>query len=150
MARQKVSIKINQCIKLINLLQYIFLVRCLIACLSELSKPFLCGLGRLLWKGNTDCSTFSRSLVSGFPVFLAIKFQIISRFCPGQKGHSPGYSTNDVDTKRQTPKAILKSQEYKTWKQLSQYDIKMLYILTFQVLSRFSAKFQVLSRFYHI
>ncbi len=27
---------------------------------------------------------------SGFPVFLAIKFQVISMFCPGQKGHSPG------------------------------------------------------------
>ncbi len=38
----------------------------------------------------------------------------------------------------------------KTWKTLSQYNIEnieMLYILTFQVLSRFSAKFHVLSKF---
>ncbi len=30
-------------------------------------------------------------------------------------------------------KGVLKSQEYKTWKYLSQYNIEMLYILTFQV-----------------
>ncbi len=46
-------------------------------------------------------------------------------------------------------KGIIKSQEYKTWKLLSQYNIKILYILTFQVLSMFSAKFLVLSRFSH-
>ncbi len=33
------------------------------------------------------------------------------------------------------------------WKKLSQYNIKMLYILTFQALSSFSAKLFVLSRF---
>ncbi len=35
------------------------------------------------------------------------------------------------------------------WKKLSQYNIEILYILTFQILSRFSAKFLVLSRFSH-
>ncbi len=44
---------------------------------------------------------------------------------------------------------FLKSQEYKTWKKLSQYNNEILYILTFQVLSKFSAKFLVLSRFSH-
>ncbi len=29
---------------------------------------------------------------AGFPVFLAITFQVICRFCPGQKGHSPDYT----------------------------------------------------------
>ncbi len=38
---------------------------------------------------------------------------------------------------------------YKIWKKLSQYKIKMLYVLTFQVLSMFPAKFLVLSRFSH-
>ncbi len=35
------------------------------------------------------------------------------------------------------------------WKKLSQYNIKILYVLTFQVLSRCSAKCFVLSRFSH-
>ncbi len=41
-------------------------------------------------------------------------------------------------------KGVLKSQELKTWKTLSQNNIEnieMLYILTFQVLSRFSVNF---------
>ncbi len=42
------------------------------------------------------------------------------------------------------------SQEYKNWKQLLQYNIEILYILTFQVLSRFSAKCLALSRISHI
>ncbi len=73
-----------------------------------------------------------------------IKFQVITRFCPGQKGHSPGYSVDNFDTKD-----ILNSQEYKTWTKLSQYNIEIFYILTFQVSSRFSAKFLVFSRFSH-
>ncbi len=43
-------------------------------------------------------------------------------------------------------KGVLNSQEYKTWKKIFQYNIQMLYILTFQILSRFSAKFLVLFR----
>ncbi len=42
----------------------------------------------------------------GFPALLALKFQVISRFCTGQKGHSPGYSMDNFVTKRQTPKAF--------------------------------------------
>ncbi len=48
---------------------------------------------------------------------------------------------------KEDAKGVLNSQEYKTWKKLSQHNIEMLYILTFQVLSRFSAKFLVMSKF---
>ncbi len=50
-------------------------------------------------------------------------------FCLGQKDHFPGCSADNFD--------ILKSQEYKSWKTLPEYNIEMLYILTFQVLSMF-------------
>ncbi len=43
-------------------------------------------------------------LYAGLPVFLAIKFQVMSWFYPGQKGHSPGYIANHFGTTRQTPK----------------------------------------------
>ncbi len=55
----------------------------------------------------------------------------MSRFYPGQKGHSPGYIADNFSTKRQTPK----KWECKTWEKLPEYNIEMLYILTFQVLS---------------
>ncbi len=79
-----------------------------------------------------------------------IKFQVIYRFCPGQKCNFPGYIVDNFGTKKADTNDILNSLEYKTWKRLSQYDIEILDILTFQDLSRFSAKFLVLSRFSHI
>ncbi len=39
-------------------------------------------------------------------LFLAIKFKVLSRFYPGQKGHSSGFSTDSFCTKRQIPKAF--------------------------------------------
>ncbi len=51
---------------------------------------------------------------------------------------------------KEDAKGVQNSQKYKTWKQLPQYNIEMLYILTFQVLSSLSAKFLVLSRFFDI
>ncbi len=33
---------------------------------------------------------------------LVIKFQVISRFCPGPKSHSPGYTVDNFDTKRKS------------------------------------------------
>ncbi len=39
-------------------------------------------------------------LISGFPVILAKTFQVISRFCPGQKSHSPGYMQTIFAPKR--------------------------------------------------
>ncbi len=38
--------------------------------------------------------------------FLAIKFQVMSMFCLGQKGHSSGYSADNFGSKRQTPKTF--------------------------------------------
>ncbi len=84
------------------------------------------------------------SINQGSQFVLVTKFQVISRFCPSQKRSSPGYSANNFGTKRQTPKVFLK-----TWTKLFQHNIEILYLLTFQVLSRFSAKFLVLSRFSH-
>ncbi len=46
-----------------------------------------------------------------------------------------------IFAQKEDVKGVLNSQEYKSWKQLSQYNIEMFYILTFQVLSRFSAIF---------
>ncbi len=37
--------------------------------------------------------------ITGFLVFLAINFQVMSRFYPGQKGHSPGYIADNFGTK---------------------------------------------------
>ncbi len=50
-----------------------------------------------------ECSIKVRShifLIQSSQIVLVIKFQVISRFCPGQKGHSPGYSVNTFGTKR--------------------------------------------------
>ncbi len=81
--------------------------------------------------------------ISGFPVFLTKKIQVLSR---SKKPFSRLYCEQCLHQKADA-KDVLKSMEYKTWKKLSQYNIKMLYILTFQVLSSFFAKFLVLSRF---
>ncbi len=69
-------------------------------------------------------------LITAFPVFLAIKVQDMSRFYPGQKGYIA------VWHQKEDTKDVLKSQECKTWEKLPKYKIEMLYILTFQVLSR--------------
>ncbi len=74
----------------------------------------------------------------------------MSRFCQGQKGCSPGYIADNFGTKKADAKGVLRAQEYKTWKKLFKYNIEMLYILKFQVLSMFSAKFLILSRFSHL
>ncbi len=51
------------------------------------------------------------SMISGYRVpctFLANKFQVISRFCPGQKGHSPGYSVDNFDTRKADARSVPK------------------------------------------
>ncbi len=61
---------------------------------------------------------FPISLVSslqGSQLFLAIKFKVLSRFCAGQKGHSPGFNRHFLHQKAD-PKGVLKLQEHKTWK----------------------------------
>ncbi len=73
-------------------------------------------------------------LITGFPCFLAIKFQVIARFCLCQNGHSPGFSGRNL-----LPKGILRLNEHKSWAKWSQYNIEMLYI--FPVLSSFHLKF---------
>ncbi len=70
-----------------------------------------------------------------FSVFISHK---IPGYLQGQKDHFPDYSVDQT------------LQEYKTGEKLSQYNNEMLYILTFQVLSVFSAKFRILSRFSHL
>ncbi len=44
--------------------------------------------------------------LKGSQFVFVIKFKVISRFCPGPKGHSPGYSADNFGTKRQTLKAL--------------------------------------------
>ncbi len=82
-------------------------------------------------------------------MFLTKQFQVISRFCPDQSDHSPGFCVGNVGTKRQLPTAFKNCRSAKLGKSLSQYNIKMLYISTFKILSMFSATFIVLSRFSH-
>ncbi len=58
-------------------------------------------------------------LETGFLVSLAKIIQIISRLCPGQKSHSPGYIANkQILHQKSDAKGVLKSQEYKTWKKI--------------------------------
>ncbi len=108
-----------------------------------LSPPFshLSCLNSLkdLWNNIPHALVMLSFILSGFVVFFSQTipgyFQVLSRsqwsfsrFLCGQFWQ--------VDTK-----SILKLQKHKTWKILSKYNIEMLYILTFQVLSMFSAKF---------
>ncbi len=93
-------------------------------------------------KGGSKCMTYFR-VPSFFSQKIPDCLQVLSR---SKKPFSKLYCKQFLHQKGDT-KGVLKLQEYKTWKKLAQYNIKMLYILTFQVLSRFSAKFLVLSRF---
>ncbi len=77
------------------------------------------------------------------PIFLAKKFQVIPNFCPGQNGHSPGICAVNFGTTKEYTNCILKLQEHQN---KFQYNIAMLYMLTFRVLYMFSAKFLDLSR----
>ncbi len=83
----------------------------------------------------TEIINISRNILlytTEFPVFLAIKFQVIAMFCPGQNGHSPGFNADNFDTKRQMQKAFLICRIIKHEKINFQYNIEM-YILTFHV-----------------
>ncbi len=68
-------------------------------------------------------------------VFLT-KFQVISRFCPGPKVIIQVIVQTIFAPKGIYTKGILNLQQSKTWKKLSQYNIEIWYILTFQVLSK--------------
>ncbi len=57
---------------------------------------------------------FKNSLLEKSRVFFAIKFQVISRFCPGLNGYSLGFSADTCATKKADAKGILKLQPYKT------------------------------------
>ncbi len=65
--------------------------------------------------------------LQGSQLFLAIKFKVLSRFYPGQKGHSPGISTDNICCKK-TRSHRRSKIEYKTWKKLFQFNIEMLCI----------------------
>ncbi len=85
-----------------------------------------------------QCSHFFNQNIPGYLQVSSRSTLPFSRFLWGQLCHQTVYANS-----------ILKLQELKTWKILSQYNTEMLYILTFQVLSMFSAKCLVLSRFSH-
>ncbi len=83
-----------------------------------------------------------------------------SRLLPGfvQVRYSPGYLQVKIAILQVLVQTTLapkgrcqrhsKIVAYKTWKKLFQYKIKMLYILTFQIVFMFPAKFLVLSYFF--
>ncbi len=70
---------------------------------------------------------YASYLITRVPSFFSENIPGYLEFCPGKKSHSPGYIANNFCTK--------------TCNFFFQYNIEMMYILTFQVLSRFSAKF---------
>ncbi len=64
---------------------------------------------------------------AGFSFFhLAKTFQVISRCYPGKKKHFPGYMANNFLHQKADAKGVLKSQVYKTWKKISQYNTGFL------------------------
>ncbi len=84
----------------------------------------------------------------GSQFLLATKFQVISRFCPSQNGHSPGFCAVNFGLKGRH-KRHSKIAGAQSWENI-EYNIEILYVLTLQVLSMYSAKCLVLSRFFTI
>ncbi len=80
----------------------------------------------------------TRHVPSDFQLLSAIKFKVISRFYPGQKRLFSRFSCRQ----KADAKGILKSQEHKTWKKSSQYNIEILNIVIFQVYPCFLLHFK--------
>ncbi len=86
---------------------------------------------------QTGFSIFSHNILSYLPVLSRSKWTL-SRFWSRQ------FLVWKTDAK-----GILRLQKHKTWNKLFQYNIQMLYILSFQVLFIFPTKVLVLFRFSH-
>ncbi len=67
--------------------------------------------------------------ISGFPIIFSHKFKVFSRLCPGQKGHSPGFSTDNLLVPKGRCQRCSKIEvpQY-SGKKLSQHNNEMLYI----------------------
>ncbi len=89
-----------------------------------------------MWASGIFYTQHSNIYEEGFPFCLVKKFQVMLSpdFVQVIMAVLQVFGSN-FGTKRQTPMAILKLQEHNIFFKLSQYNIEMLYILTFQVLS---------------